>query len=107
MLDPICVCISLIAPLTFCDAVSRDPIVKLPETSMAALTSTAPFTCNVPATNVLPLALSTVNLLVLTSKFPSTPAPPLTCKLAKVARELTCKVLASVVAKSTPSVPSI
>ena len=59
---------AVILPVTVCA-----PLASVPERVEA------PSTDNVPATAVLPDALATVNLSVLTSKFPSIPVAP--CRL--------------------------
>ena len=64
-----------------------------------------PVTPNVPATAVLPVVASTVNLFVATSKLPSTPVAPVTSNvLLKVVAPVTPNVLPNVVAPVTPNV---
>ena len=68
----------------------------------------APVTPRVPAMTVLPVALATVNLLVLMSKSPSIPVAPVTSRvLESVAAPVTPRVLPQVVAPVTSRVPTI
>ena len=65
-----------------------------------------PVTPNVPATAVLPVVASTVNLFVATSKLPSTPVAPVTSNvLLKVVAPVTPNVLLKVVAPVALNVP--
>ena len=73
---------------------------------MFPVTVVAP-AAKVPATVVLPDDAATVNLLVLTSKSPSTPTAPLALIAAAVVVPATLNVLSSVVAPVTSRVPAI